>query len=147
MSGPATWIIATGYVIGRFAASLAGSLGLLTLTLAMIGLYGVQVQAVMFRTREMGIRMALGAAATHIRRMAVREGIRPVIEGLMLGFFFGAATRAIIRTGIVDSTIQIVDPAVFSVVPIPLLVAALIACYLPARRASRVDPNVALRHL
>ncbi len=147
MSGPATWVIATSYVIGRFAASLAGGLGFLTLTLAMIGLYGVQAQTVVFRTREMGIRMALGAAATQIKRMVVREGIRPVIEGVLLGFFFGAVTRAIIRSAIVDSTIQIIDPAVFVAVPIPLAVAALVACYLPARRAASVDPNVALRHL
>jgi putative ABC transport system permease protein len=145
-SGPATWLVATPYVIGRFAAAIAGSLCLLTLTLAMIGLYGVQIQAVLFRTREMGIRMALGAAAAHIKGMVLRQGIRPVVEGVLLGTFFGAAVRGLLRAYI-DDKIQIIDPAVFGAVPIPFAIAALIACYLPARRAAGVDPNVALRHL
>jgi putative ABC transport system permease protein len=145
-SGPATWLVATATVVGRFAAALAGSLGLLTLILAMIGLYGVQVQSVAFRTREMGVRLALGAAAAQITRLVLREGIRPVVEGLLLGFFFGAVTRGIMRAYI-DQQVQMIDPAVFGVVPIPFAIAALIACYLPARRAARVDPNVALRHL
>jgi predicted permease len=147
MSGPASWLIAGPYVVGRIAAALAGSLGLLTLTLAMIGLYGVQVQAVAFRTREMGVRMALGAAAAQIKRMVLREGARPVIEGVLLGCFFGAMTRGILRVMFSDTTITMVDPVVFLSVPIPFAIAALIACYLPARRAGRVDPNVALRHL
>jgi predicted permease len=147
MSGPAAWVVATPVVIGRFAAALAGSLSLLTLTLAMIGLYGVQVQAVAFRTREMGVRMALGAAAAQIKRMVLRQGIRPVFEGIVLGGFFGVATRGVIKWSMRDPTIQIIDPTVFAVVPIPFAIAALIACYLPARRAARVDPNVALRHL
>jgi putative ABC transport system permease protein len=146
MSGPAEWLVATSYVVGRLVAALAGGLGLLTLTLAMIGLYGVQVQTVVFRTREMGIRMALGAAAAQIKSMVLRDGIRPVIEGVALGFLFAAVTRGLIRA-LLDERVQIIDPAVFASVPIPFAIAALIACYLPARRAARVDPNVALRHL
>jgi putative ABC transport system permease protein len=145
-SGPATWVVATGVVIVRSAAALAGSLGVLTLILAMIGLYGVQVQSVAFRTREMGVRMALGAAAAQIKQLVLREGIRPVLEGVLLGLFFGGVTRAIMRASI-DYDLQVIDPAVFGAVPIPFAIAALIACYLPARRAARVDPNVALRHL
>jgi putative ABC transport system permease protein len=147
MSGPATWVIAAQYLVIQYAASVAGSLGLLTLILAMIGLYGVQAQAVVFRTREMGIRMALGAAAAQITRMVLGEGIRPVIEGVVLGCFFGVVTRAILRATLLDETVRLVDFAVFGAVPIPFAIAALIACYLPARRAASVDPNVALRHL
>lgn len=147
MSGPATWILAGQLVVGRFAAALALSLGLLTLVLAMIGLYGVQIQAVAFRTREMGVRMALGAASGQIKAMVLRQGARPVMEGMVLGLFFGVATRAIVIYTVGDVSVDVIDPVVFTAVPIPFAIAALIACYLPARRASRVDPNIALRHL
>jgi putative ABC transport system permease protein len=94
----------------------------------------------------MGVRMALGAAAAQIKGLVLREGIRPVLDGVLLGLFFGAVTRGIMRASI-DQQVQMIDPAVFGLVPIPFAIAALIACYLPARRAAGVDPNVALRHL
>jgi len=146
VSGPAVWLVAPAYVAGRLAAMIAGSLGLLTLILAMIGLYGVQVQAVVFRTREIGVRMALGAAGSQIKAMVLREGIRPVVEGIVLGLLLGALARGTLKA-LVVLPIQTIDVTAFSVVPIPLAIAAVLACYLPARRAARVDPNVALRHL
>jgi predicted permease len=146
MAGPAFWLVAGPYVAARIGAALAGALGALTLILAMIGLYGVQAQAIAFRTRELGIRMALGAESTQIERMVLREGFRPVLEGLVLGLLFGALARGVIRS-ILVAPIQIVDPVSFAMVPVPLVVAAFLACYVPARRAARVDPNVALRHL
>jgi predicted permease len=146
MVGPASWFVAGRYVVGRIAAVLAGTLGALTLILAMIGLYGVQAQAVVFRTRELGVRMALGAAAQQIQRMVLGEGVRPVAEGLVLGLLVGAFARWTIKA-LLDAPIQVVDPIAFSAVPIPLAIAALAACYLPARRAARVEPTVALRHL
>jgi ABC-type antimicrobial peptide transport system permease subunit len=90
--------------------------------------------------------MALGAGARQIQLMMLREGYRPVIEGLLMGLFFGALARTTIRA-YVNAGVTPVDPVAFAIVPVPLIVAALVACYVPARRASRVDPNEALRHL
>jgi putative ABC transport system permease protein len=146
MTGPAFWLVAGPYVAVRIGSALAAALGALTLLLAMIGLYGVQSQSVVYRTREMGVRMALGAEAAQIARMILGQGCRPVVEGMMLGLFFGTVARFAVRA-ILVAPIQIVDPVSLVLVPLPLGAAALLACYLPARRAARVDPNVALRHL
>ena len=145
-AGPAPIVLATGRVLARFGALLATTLGLLTLALAMVGLYGVQSHLTAQRTREVGVRMALGAAAREIRLMMLRDGYRPVVEGILLGLVFGALGRTLIRAYI-SERVTPVDPVAFALVPLPLLLAAFVACYAPARRASRVDPNVALRHL
>jgi ABC-type antimicrobial peptide transport system permease subunit len=130
----------------RAAGIVAVSLGALTLLLAMVGLYGVQSQVVASRTREIGVRMSLGATAAQVRAMVLKDGYKPVFQGLAIGLFIGLAGRAIVRAYL-DVNVDIVDPWMLLVVPVPLLLAAFCACYLPARRASRVDPNVALRHL
>lgn len=90
--------------------------------------------------------MALGALTAQIQRAVMREGFRPVAEGFALGLFFGTVAHAGIRA-MFEGTVDIVDPFAIMVVPVPLAIAAFLASYLPARRASRVDPNVALRHL
>jgi putative ABC transport system permease protein len=145
-AGPAAWLAAGSWVAARAAGAVATGLGLLTLLLSMVGLYGVQSQTVAHRTREVGVRMALGALTSQIERMILREGFRPVVEGLALGFFFGTVARAGLRAIFVGA-IDIFDPVAMILVPIPLAMAAFLACYFPARRASRVDPNVALRNL
>jgi putative ABC transport system permease protein len=145
-SGPAYWLTAGPYVAARIAAGFASALGLLTLILAMIGLYGVLTQAVANRTREVGVRMALGAGARDIERMVLRQGTGPVLQGVVVGLLLGTVARGLIRA-LLAAPVQIVDPFTLIAVPVPLAVAALIACYLPARRAAQVDPNVALRHL
>jgi putative ABC transport system permease protein len=142
LGGPTVFLRAMGI--------LALSLGGLTLLLAMVGLYGVQSHLVLHRTREIGVRMSFGATAAQIKRMVLKDGYRPVFEGLAIGLFIGFAGRAIVRAYIAlpaNARISIVDPWVLATVPIPLVLAAFCACYLPARRAARVDPNVALRHL
>jgi putative ABC transport system permease protein len=145
-AGPG-WILLTGaYLAARIAAALAAALGMLTLILAMVGLYGVQSHIVARRTREVGVRMALGASAPQIERMVLGEGFRPVVEGLVLGAVLGVILRLGARA-LVHASIQPFDVAAFAVVPIPLFIAAFVACYVPARRAARVDPNTALRHL
>lgn len=124
----------------------AVSLGALTLMLAMVGLFGVQSHTIAQRTREIGVRMSFGATAAHIRGMVLKDGYRPVLEGLALGIFIGFVGRGIVRAYLWER-IGLVDPWMFLAVPVPLILAAFFACYVPARRASRVDPNLALRHL
>jgi len=145
-AGPLSWIVAGPYVFARLGAALAGALGALTLILAAVGLYGVQAQATAHRTREVGVRMALGAAASDIRRMMLRDGFRPVVEGLVIGLVLGTLARAGLRA-LILAPIDVIDPVAIVTVPIPLGIAALCACGIPAWRAARVDPNVALRHL
>ena len=138
-------ILSGPFVFLRAAGTAALALGVLTLLLAMVGLFGIQSHIVARRTREIGVRMSLGATAAHIRRMVLTDGYRPVLEGLAMGLFIGFAGRAIVRAYL-DIEVNVVDPWM-AIVPIPLVLAAFCACYLPARRASAVDPNVALRHL
>ena len=121
-------------------------LGVLTLLLAMVGLYGVQSHGVAHRTREIGVRMSFGATAAQIRALVLKDGYRPVVQGIAIGIFIGFVGRGLVRA-FLSEAIELVDPWMFVLVPIPLLLAAFFACYWPARRASRVDPNVALRHL
>jgi putative ABC transport system permease protein len=134
------------FVFLRTAGLIAVSLGALTLLLAMVGLYGVQSHIVAHRTREIGVRMSLGATAAQVRAMVLKDGYKPVLQGLGIGLFIGIAGRAIVRSYIAVE-VAVFDPWMLLLVPIPLLLAAFFACFLPARRASRVDPNVALRHL
>jgi putative ABC transport system permease protein len=134
------------YFLLRILAGLASGLGLLALMLAMAGLYGVLAHVVARRTREIGIRIAIGADRSRIFGLILRDGLRPVAKGLALGLGAGIVFRIALRATIVTG-ISPIDPLVFALVPIPFILAALAACYVPASRASRVDPNVALRDL
>jgi putative ABC transport system permease protein len=144
--GTGRTVLAGASVFLRAAGVAALALGGLTLALAMVGLFGIQSHTVAHRTREIGVRISLGASPSQIQRMVMRDGYRPVVEGLALGLFIGVIGRVIVRayTGL---EVSVVDPWLFFVVPIPLIVAAFCACYFPAHRAAGVDPNVALRHL
>jgi putative ABC transport system permease protein len=130
----------------RIVSSSASLLGLTALVLALAGLYGVLSQVVAGRTREIGVRLALGAGAPAIRRMVIAEGLSPVVIGLVAGLGFGLIARGAMQplflrlVPATDVTLMILLPALF-------VGAGLVACYLPARRASRIDPNVALRNL
>jgi putative ABC transport system permease protein len=139
-------LLAGPYFLLRIIAALATVLGALALMLAMAGLYGVLSHLVARRTREIGIRIAIGAERSRIFALILRDGLRPVVKGLALGLGGGALLRVVLRATVVTG-ISPVDLAVFAIVPIPFVVAALVACYVPAARASRVDPNVALRDL
>jgi len=130
----------------KMMAASASALGTIVLGLAMTGLFGVLSHLVARRTREMGVRVALGATGGDIVRMVLADGFRPVLIGLVAGVALGTVGRLIFRA-VVRPTMEPGDPLALVLTPIPLIVAALIACYLPARRASRVDPNVALRNL
>lgn len=119
-------------------------LGGFTLLLSMVGLFGVQSHIVSYRTREIGVRMSVGATARQIKLMVIRDGYRPVIEGLILGLWGGLAGRVIARAYL-DVDVNVVDPWMLLFTPVPLILAAFGACYWPASRAARVDPTVALR--
>ena len=119
-------------------------LGAFTLLLSMVGLFGVQSHAVSYRTREIGVRMSVGASAPQIKVMVIKDGYRPVVEGLMLGLCGGLAGRVLARAYL-DVEVAVVDPVMLLVTPVPLVLAAFCACYWPAARAAKVDPTVALR--
>ena len=143
MTGPT--VGGFGEVVLRAIATGVSGLGMLALGLAMGGLYGVLSEVVWRRTREMGIRMALGAGARDVVRIIVWDGARPVLYGLVVGLAFAA----IVRMGLRPMFLRVmpaIDPLMFAAVPALFLIAALVACYFPARRAARVEPVVALRH-
>jgi len=121
-------------------------LGGLALVLAMAGLYGVLSELVLRRTRELGIRMALGADASRLLRTVLLDGTRPVLAGLAIGLTAGAILRLAFRPLFIRM-LPAFDPLMIALVPLMFIAAALLAAYFPARRAARVDPNVALRHL
>ncbi|HXU09464.1 MAG TPA: FtsX-like permease family protein, partial [Blastocatellia bacterium] len=127
----------------RFGAVLYGTFAALALLLAAIGIYGVMSFGVAQRTREFGIRMALGAGAGRIRRSVLEEGLALALAGLTLGlgctYFVGRAMQSMLYG------VGAFDVVAFGGVAIILLVTAALACYIPARRASRVDPMISLR--
>jgi len=128
----------------RSAGMATVYLGAFTLLLCMVGLFGVQSHVVSHRTREIGVRMAVGASAAQIKMMVMKDGYRPVVEGLVLGLWGGVAGRMIVRS-YMDLDVNVFDPWMLMITPIPLVLAAFCACYIPAARAARVDPTVALR--
>src|SRR5438876_3568053 len=127
----------------RAGAALFSIFGALALGLAVVGLYGVKAYSVARRTREIGIRMALGAQAGAVLRMIMGEGAIMLVSGVALGLLLAMATAKIL-SGILYG-VGALDPIAFTVAPLVLTIAALIATWLPARRATQVDPVQALR--
>lgn len=129
----------------RLTAILISVFGALALVLAAVGIYGVMSYAVTQRTHEMGIRMALGAQRNDILRMVIGNGMLLAVIGLVIGFvtaFFGLAPLVASVLFQVTAT----DPPTYAASPLVLLLVALLACWIPARRATRVDPMIALRY-
>ena len=90
--------------------------------------------------------MSFGATAEQIRALVLKDGYRPVLQGVAIGIFIGFVGRGLVRAFLWEK-IDLVDPWMLLAVPVPMVLAAFLACWWPARRAARVDPNVALRHL
>jgi predicted permease len=135
---------ANGFMIFRIGALLASSIGCMGLTLAVVGVYGVVAFAASQRTREIGIRMALGANRMQMLKLVLRQGVRIVLAGAAVGL---CVTFAISRA-IADLLVGVsaTDPFTFIGATVLLVVVALYGCYVPARRAMNVDPMVALRY-
>ena len=128
----------------RFATVLFAAFAAVALILAAVGIYGVMSFAVAQRTHEIGLRMALGAGPRQVLRLVLREGMLLALGGLLLGlggtYFVGRTMKSILYE------VPAIDPIAISTVAVVLLLSAVLACYLPARRATHVDPLVALRH-
>jgi predicted permease len=127
----------------RMGAAMAGAQGLIGMLLAVMGLYAVVSYAVSRRTREIGVRMALGAGHVDVVRLVVREGMRLSFIGLAIGLVISVAGA--VGLSKVLYGVKPFDVLVFGTVTVLLLGVSALACYLPARRATRVDPLVALR--
>ena len=128
----------------RFQALLLGLFAALALVLACVGLYGVISYAVAQRTHEIGVRMALGAQPFDVLRLVLRQGMGLTIAGLIVGIGIGLIATRVLSDMLYGVTPR--DPLTFIGVPALLLLVAFLACYIPARRATRIDPLVALRY-
>jgi putative ABC transport system permease protein len=127
----------------RFSAVAFAGFGVGALLLAAIGLYGVLAVSVSQRRREIAVRLALGAQPNRVLRLTVREGMTLVAMGLVVGAAGAISATRLLKATLFDTNVY--DPLTFATVPVVLGAVALIACYLPARRAAAVDPIVALR--
>jgi len=127
----------------RFQMQLLGAFAGLALVIAAVGIYGVISYAVSQRTHEIGVRMALGAQGREVLRMVIWRGMRLTLVGMTLG-----AAAALALTNVMKNLlfkVSATDPATFAVSALLLVGVALIASYIPARRATKVDPLIALR--
>jgi len=115
----------------------------LALTLAIVGLYGVMAYNGLRRMREIGVRLALGAMPAQIRMMMLGQGMRLLAAGLVIGFIGAVALSRVIRSALFGVSAN--DPLIYAVVTLVLIAASIVACWLPARRASRVNPMITLR--
>lgn len=129
--------------MGKHAA-VAPIFAVIALLLAAIGLYAVIAYSISQRTKEIGVRMAIGAAAEDIRNMVLRDGMLPVATGATLGLGASLGVNRILQSQLVG--VPAYDPATMGVAVAVLIIMALLACQIPARRAMQVDPAVALRH-
>jgi predicted permease len=133
-----------GLQVFQIGASAAGILGTIGLILATVGVYGVVSFAAVQRTREIGIRMALGGTSRDVLRLILRQGVGMVIAGLLVGLLAALALTRVMTRFLIDVSPS--DPLTYATVALLLTAVALLACWIPARRATRIDPGIALRY-
>ena len=138
MAGTGSKLLQGPIFLFRAIGALSTVLCAIATVLAMAGLFGVLSHVVFLRTREMGIRIALGADRRRIFRLVLLDGLRPVAKGIVLGATIGIGARLAVRSWVVTD-VSATEPLVFALVPLPFILAALVACYLPAARAARVE--------
>lgn len=140
---PMEELVAQQTANGRFASSLLGVFGVAALVLTAVGLYGVLAFLVSLRRREIGIRLALGATRGRVLGEIIRQGMRLIVAGVVIGVMVASGVTKWVTTQLYG--IGAHDPIVFTLVPLLLLGVAVFASWLPARRAAQVDPQVTLR--
>jgi putative ABC transport system permease protein len=138
-----TEVVSTSVAQPRLTAEFVGVFAVLALSLTSVGIYGVLAHFVTQRTHEIGIRMALGARHADVLKLVLAQGMRLVLIGLAVGFIASLGVMRLLTTLLVGTTAS--DPFTFACVSVLLFLVALVACYVPAWRAMRVDPLVALR--
>jgi ABC-type antimicrobial peptide transport system permease subunit len=124
---------------------MVGTMGLIGLTLTLIGLYGLVAYSVARRTREIGLRMAVGANRSDVLKMVLRQGLMLSTAGLLVGGVASVAVARLLAAGMVGLG-GVASPATYVVVPIALITLTMAASYIPARRAATIDPLRALRY-
>jgi putative ABC transport system permease protein len=128
----------------KFSAALLSFFGAIGLGLALLGVYGVVAYSVSRRTREIGIRMAVGANAFDVMRMVIRQGLVLSLIGVAIGAAGAVALKQVLQNNFTVANTN--DVSTYVVAGVLVIIVACLACYIPARRAMRVDPMIALRH-
>ena len=142
-TGSLEQMLANQYAQPRFQAELMGSFAVIALVLAVIGIYSVNAYAVVQRRREIGVRIALGATPGDVLRETIGQGLRLTAIGIVAGLVGAVASASLLKSVLVG--VSATDPVTLAGVAAILSMVAAVACYLPARKATRIDPATALR--